>query len=311
MYGKWQQNISSNFQIFTDVQWRRVRHTINGFRDNPLLSLNKRYDFFNPKAGVSFRDKGLFAFASYAIANKEPNRNDFEASPAELPTPERLHDVELGIEYKSKKYNAGATLYHMKYKNQLVLTGKINDVGAYTRTNINNSYRAGIELQAGISLTDWLKALGNLALSRSRIKDFTEYVDDYDNGGQKNKTYDETAISFSPDVVGGATLNIIPAKKFIVDLISKYVGKQYLDNTSNNSRKLNPFFTQDVRTIYSFSKKWIKNASIIAQVNNLFNKKYEPNGYTFSYYNNSELTTENFYFPMAGTNWMVGVNLRF
>jgi iron complex outermembrane receptor protein len=199
----------------------------------------------------------------------------------------------------------------MKYKDQLVLTGKINDVGAYTRTNINTSYRAGIELQGGIMLTNWLKASGNLALSRNRLKDFTEYIDDYDNGGQKSKTYDESTISFSPSIVGGATLNIIPFKKLSIDLISKYVGKQYLDNTSNNSRKLNPFFTQDVRTIYSFSKKWIKNASIIAQVNNLFNKKYEPNGYTFSYYNNSELTTENFYFPMAGTNWMVGVNLRF
>jgi len=192
-----------------------------------------------------------------------------------------------------------------------VLTGKINDVGAYTRTNITNSYRAGIELQAGISFTNWLKATGNLALSRNRIKDFTEYIDDYDNGGQQTKTYDETTISFSPAVVGGLTLNIIPAKNFTIDIISKYVSKQYLDNTGSNNRKLNSFYTQDLRGVYSFSKKWLKNASVIAQVNNLFNKKYEPNGYTFSYYLNNELSTENFYFPMAGINWMVGVNLRF
>ena len=311
IYGKWQQDLSNVLQVYADVQWRSVRHTINGFRDNPLLKLGKKYNFFNPKLGITYRNNGILAFASYAIANKEPNRNDFEASPAELPRPERLQDIELGIEYKSKKYSAGATVYYMKYKDQLVLTGKINDVGAYTRTNITNSYRAGIELQAGISFTNWLKATGNLALSRNRIKDFTEYIDDYDNGGQQTKTYDETTISFSPAVVGGLTLNIIPAKNFTIDIISKYVSKQYLDNTGSNNRKLNSFYTQDLRGVYSFSKKWLKNASVIAQVNNLFNKKYEPNGYTFSYYLNNELSTENFYFPMAGINWMVGVNLRF
>ncbi len=311
LYGKWQQDIFHHFQIYTDVQWRRVRHIINGFRDNSLLKLDKKYNFFNPKLGMSYRNNGIMAFASYAIANKEPNRNDFEASPAELPTPERLHDVELGIEYKSKNYSASAGFYYMKYKDQLVLTGKINDVGAYTRSNINNSYRVGIELQAGISLTDWLKAVGNMAFSRNRIKDFTEYVDDYDNGGQKINTYNETSISFSPAVVGGATLNFIPAKNITIDLIGKYVSRQFLDNTNNNDRKLNPFYTQDFRAIYSFRKKWLKNASVIALVNNLFNKKYEPNGYTFSYYYNAALITENFYFPMAGTNWMVGMNLRF
>ncbi len=311
VYGKWQQDLSEALQIYTDVQWRRVRHTINGFKDNPLLQLDKKYNFFNPKLGMSYRSNGIIAFASYGIANKEPNRDDFEASPAELPKPERLHDVELGIEYKTKKYSLGSGFYYMRYKDQLVLTGKINDVGAYTRSNINNSYRAGVELQGGITFTNWLKASGNLAFSRNRLKDFTEYIDDYDNGGQKLKTYNESTISFSPSIVGGATFNIIPFKKLSIDLIGKYVGKQYLDNTSNSSRKLNPFYTQDFRAVYSLNEKWLKNALIIAQANNLFNKKYEPNGYTFSYYNNSELTTENFYFPMAGTNWMVGVNLRF
>ena len=153
--------------------------------------------------------------------------------------------------------------------------------------------------------------MGNLALSRNRIKDFIEYIDDYDNGGQKTKNYSQTTISFSPTAIGGATLNIVPAKNITIDLIGKYVSKQYLDNTGNNNRKLNRFYTQDFRGVYSFTKKWLKNASIIAQVNNIFNKKYEPNGYTFSYYYNNELTTENFYFPMAGINWMMGVNVRF
>jgi iron complex outermembrane receptor protein len=311
IYTKWQQDVSTRLQIFTDVQWRTIRHTIDGFRDNPLLQLSKEYNFLNPKLGISYRNNGVIAFASYSIANKEPNRNDFEASPAEFPRPERLNDLELGLEYKTKKYSAGAGFYYMKYRDQLVLTGKINDVGAYTRTNINNSYRAGIELQGSIFLTTWLKAGGNLALSRNRIQDFTEFIDDYDNGGQKTKTYNESTISFSPSVVGSATVTILPVKNLTIDFIGKYVSKQYLDNTSNNNRKLNPHYTQDFRTIYSLTKKWLKNASLIARVNNLFNKKYEPNGYTFSYYNNNELTTENFYFPMAGTNLLVGVNLKF
>ena len=127
------------------------------------------------------------AYASYGIANKEPNRDDFEAGMAEQPEPERLHDIEVGVEKKTKVYNLGATVYYMNYKNQLVLTGKINDVGAYTRTNIKNSYRAGIELQGGAIVNKWLQATANVSFSRNRLKNFREFIDDYDAGGQKDK----------------------------------------------------------------------------------------------------------------------------
>jgi iron complex outermembrane receptor protein len=314
VYGKWQQDITDQFQLFADAQYRRVDYDLLGFRDNPDLFINNTYDFFNPKIGLSYHQNNWLAYVSYSVAHKEPNRDDFEAGKDQQPKPETLQDWEAGIERKNNRSFLSANLYYMKYKDQLVLTGQINDVGAYTRTNIPNSYRLGIELQGSSMINKWLKAAANLTLSRNRIKNFTEYIDAYDASynwtGQNTKFYKESAISFSPDVIGAATVTLIPVKQLNIDLLSKYAGKQYLDNTENESRKLHPYFTEDVRAIYSFSKSWLKNVDLIFQVNNVFNKKYEPNGYTFSYYVASDLTTENYYYPMAGTNWMFGVNVK-
>ena len=251
------------------------------------------------------------AYASYSVANKEPNRDDYEAGLLQQPKPEHLHDIEAGIANKHSKRNWSANFYYMRYRDQLVLTGKINDVGAYTRTNIPESYRLGIELEGGLILNPWLRANGNITLSKNRILNFTEYIDDYDNGGQKTINYDEVDIAFSPSVTAAATITLQPMKALTIDLLSKYVGKQYLDNTGNDSRSLDAFFTEDLRAVYSFSKKWLKNADIIFQMNNLFNEMYEPNGYTFSYFYNGQMNTENYYFPMAGRNWMAGINLKF
>jgi iron complex outermembrane recepter protein len=147
-------------------------------------------------------------------------------------------------------------------------------------------------------------------LSTNKVKNFTEYFDDYDNGGQKTNSYQSTDIAFSPAVVGGANINFLPFKDAELSLLSKYVSKQYLDNTESDSRSLNAFYVQDVRAIYTIKKKWLKELNIIAQVNNVFGKKYEPNGYTYSYFLGGETVTENFYFPMAGTNFMIGLNVR-
>ncbi len=310
VYGKWQQNLSEAWQWFTDLQLRRVSHRINGFEDNPSLIVDKAYTFFNPKAGISYHHNHWLAYASYSVAQKEPNRDDFEANLNQLPKPEKLHDIEVSAENKNKRYSFGVTLYYMKYIDQLVLTGKINDVGSYTRTNIPNSYRLGVELQGGWVANNWLQASANLTLSRNKILNFTEYIDNYDNGDQKVNNYKETDISFSPAVISSGTVTITPVKNTVIDLISKYVGKQYLDNTQNENRKLNSFFTQDARVTYTFKKAWLKNVNVIGQVNNIFNKKYEPNGYTYSYISNNELTTENYYYPMAGTNWMLGLNIK-
>ncbi len=311
IYFKEQTKIGSLFAIFYDLQYRAVKYTIYGFRNNPGLTIKNKYNFFNPKAGLSFQKNEWSGYLSYSRGQKEPNRDDFEAGLDQQPKPEKLNDLELGLEKKNNKYNIGIVGYYMHYKDQLVLTGEINDVGAYTRTNIAKSYRAGVEIIAGAEIAPWLNAAGNVSVSKNKVIDFTEYIDDYDNGGQQTKQYSSTDIAFSPNIIAGATISFIPLKNTELSFISKYVGKQYLDNTQNETRKLNAFYTQDARFIYTITKGCLKELNIILQANNLFNKLYEPNGYTFSYYYGGSLTTENYYFPMAGTNFMVGVNLKF
>ncbi len=311
LYSKWTQQWSGHWQSFVDVQVRNISYIIHGFRDNPTLQVDENYTFLNPKLGITYNKNGWQAYASYARAGKEPNRDDFEAGTTQQPKPEILNDFELGIEKKKANCSFGANIYYMYYHNQLVLTGKINDVGAYTRINIPKSYRIGIELQGQTKITSWLNVSANMTFSENKIKDFTEYTDDYDNGGQQTKFYSKTDISFSPSVIAGGSINFIPVKNGEISLISKYVGRQYLDNTSQRSRSLNPYYLQDIRLSYLLEKKICKETNIIVQLNNVFNKKYEPNGYSFSYIYGGELTTENYYFPMAGFNFMIGVNLRF
>jgi iron complex outermembrane receptor protein len=310
VYAKWQHQINNNIELFADVQYRNVQHKMNGFKYNPTLWVNRKFDFVNPKAGITYSKNGWQTYLSYALAGKEPNRDDFEAGQTLQPKAETLHDFELGTEKKTNKYHIAATVYYMLYKDQLVLTGKINDVGSYTRTNVPNSYRLGLELQGGYTFTNWLNAAANLTLSQNKIKAFTEYVDDYDNGGQVAIPHTNTDITLSPAVIGGATINILPAKNVELSLLSKYVSKQFLDNAQDNGRVLKSFYTQDVRAAFTIKNKLFKEWNIIGQVNNVFNKKYEPNGYTFSYIYGGDFTTENYYFPMAGTNFMLAVNIK-
>ncbi len=311
VYNKWIQQWSGNWQSFVDVQFRNINYTIHGFRDNPALQINENYSFLNPKLGITYSNKSWTAFASYAMAGKEPNRDDFEAGNTQLPKAERLHDIELGVEKKGTNFTVAANFYYMSYKDQLVLTGRINDVGAYTRTNIDKSYRTGIELQGKVKITNWMNAAANITFSENKIKNFTEYLDDYDNGGQQTNFYTKTNISFSPSVISGGSINFVPVKNAEINLISKYVGRQYLDNTSQRSRSLNPYYLQDIRLSYLLKNKILKETNLMLQLNNVFNKMYEPNGYSFSYIYGGDVTTENFYFPMAGFNFMIGVNLKF
>jgi iron complex outermembrane recepter protein len=309
-YTKWTQTINKKFQTFIDVQIRNIDYNINGFRKNPTLKVNTTNLFFNPKAGITFSKNNIKAYASFGHATKEPNRDDFEAAATKLPNPEKLNDMETGIEYKKGNVNIGANFYYMLYKDQLILTGKINDVGAYTRTNIEDSYRAGLELFGGAQINKIFSLSGNITFSKNKVKNFTEYGDDYDNGGQYSKFYAESNLAFSPNLIGSLSLNIEPAKNAVINLTSKYVGKQYLDNTSNNNRKLKDYFTQDARAGYTWKGKNIKEVNLFLQANNIFSKLYEANGYTFSYITGGKLTTENFYFPMAPTTFMLGLNIR-
>ena len=310
IYLKEQTKIGKHVSLFFDLQFRSVDYKINGFRNNPNLYTASNYKFFNPKAGITFSKNDWLAYFSFSRGQKEPNREDFEANSNQIPKQEELNDFELGLENKKSNYSWKATGYFMHYKDQLVLTGKINEVGAYTRTNIPSSYRTGIELEGAVAIHSKIHASANITLSRNKILDFTEYIDDYDNGGQQTTTYKLPDIGFSPNCIAGATFEFLLSKKLALNLLSKYVSQQYLDNTQNENRKLNAYYLQDMQLHYSLNFSRIKNASIILQASNIFNNLYEPNGYTFSYLYNQELTTENYYYPMAGRNFLIALNIK-
>lgn len=308
VFGKWMEE-SGNFQFFGDVQLRNIQYDINGFRNNPTLNIKQQWTFFNPKAGIRYTKEKTSTYLSFARATKEPNRDDFEAGNMEIPRPERLDDWEAGIQHTSKKYRYSITFYYMNYKDQLVLTGRINDVGAYTRTNIAKSFRRGIELEGSYSFNPWLQLTSNLALSQNKIQSFTEYYDDYDNGGQKTNLFTSTNIAFSPAVVNNTILSASIMKKTELRWIAKYVSRQYLDNTSRKDRSLDPYLVNDLQINRTFSLKNGTAVSTVIQVNNLFNKRYAPNGYTYSYYYGGNIINNNYFYPMAERNWMIGLNI--
>jgi iron complex outermembrane receptor protein len=308
-YTKWQHQLSTHWLSFADLQYRHVKHDMNGFEGSPSLHVNRSFDFVNPKAGITYTNNGWQTFFSYALAHKEPNRDDFQAGLTNQPKAETMHDMELGIEKRNSNYHFGANIYYMYYINQLVLTGQINDVGSYTRTNVPHSYRLGIELQGSAVLNKWINVSGNLSLSRNKIASYVEYIDNYDTGGQNPVLHKNTDISFSPSIVGAASINLLPLQNLELNLLSKYVGKEYMDESQDDKRKLNDFFVENIRASWTIKKLLFAEWHIIGQVNNVFNKKYEPNGYTYSYISGGALTTENSYYPMAGTNFMLGVNI--
>lgn len=310
IYAKWLHQLNTNWNLFADLQYRTVKHEMHGFKDNPQLYIDRKFNFFNPKAGVSYFNNGYHAYVSYALAHREPNRDDFEASPTEQPKYEALHDIELGMDKKTAQFNWGATFYYMYYNNQLVLTGKINDVGSYTRTNVPKSYRMGVEVQGAVTISKWLNVSANMSLSSNKIKAFTEYIDDWDEGKQQSFEHTGTDISFSPSVIAGGSVNIIPCKNAEISLLGKYVGRQYMDNTQNKNRSLNNYYVQDIRAIYNVKDVVFKEWNFILQANNVFNRKYEPNGYTYPFFNEGTLVNDNYYYPMAGTNFMLSVNVK-
>ncbi len=309
-YAKWTRKLSTHLFSYIDLQSRNVQYNIYGFRNNPSIVVQKKWNFINPKAGITYLQKNWQAHLSYAQSTKEPNRDDFETSPSDVPKPEQLQDIEAGVRRNFNKWYVSANFYHMFYKNQLVLTGKVNDVFAYTRTNIPKSYRTGIELESGYTLIEWLTLSGNLTISKNKIPHFTEYIDDYDNGGQQIIQHHNTDISYSPNLIGSFTMDVLMMPQMHLTTFTKHVGKQYLDNTSNNNRSLSAYTTQDIKWSYQFKPKKLQSIDCFLQLNNIFSKKYVANGYTFSYIDGGEKNTENYYFPMATFNWMMGLNIR-
>ncbi|MEO7444085.1 MAG: TonB-dependent receptor plug domain-containing protein [Ferruginibacter sp.] len=309
-YVKWTEKLTGRLNSFADLQVRNVDYKLHGFRDNPALDISNNYTFFNPKLGLVYNTDASKIFLSWGKSQKEPNRDDFEAGVNQQPAAEKLQDWELGIQTNKYKASWGVNFYFMNYTDQLVLTGQVNDVGAYSRTNVPSSYRAGIELSGKVILSPVFSIMGNASFSRNKVKDFTEYLDDYDNGGQVNKSYHNTNLAFSPEVVSAATLQILPFRNAKILFTGKYVGRQYLDNTSQASRSLHAYYTQDLRLNYNISQLTAKRIEIFAQAINIFNRKYEPNGYSFSYIYQNATTTENYYFPMAPLHFMMGITIE-
>lgn len=310
IYAKWLHRFDGPLSLFADLQYRKVDYEMKGFKDNPNLFVARSFDFLNPKAGLSWQKNGWTVYGSYALAHREPNRDDYEAGVREQPTFETLHDIETGIEKKNNNYSWAATFYYMYYQNQLVLTGQINDVGSYTRRNVPASFRIGIELSGGYNFSKMLTVKGNVAFSRNKIEKFTEYVDNWDNGKQESFNYSNTDISFSPSVVGSAVVNINPTEDLQISIVGKGVGNQYLDNTQHANRILNGYYRQDVQLSYRLTDFLFKEWNFILSVHNVFNRKYESNGFTYPYYFEGKLINENSYYPMAGTNFLFGINLK-
>lgn len=315
---------TEKFTIYGDAQLRVVSYFMNGFRKNPTLNPAETYTFFNPKMGFNYmlrenKKNTQRIYASLAVAHKEPNRNDFEASPTNLPKPEQLLNVEAGYEVKIKKWSALANFYLMNYKDQLVLNGQINDVGAYTRINVPKSYRAGLELVSALRAKPWLTVSGNITFSQNKIKNFDEYIDDYDNGGQKVVAHSNTNIAFSPNVIAAADLGFKPflqsryaaLRTLECNILGKHVGRQYLDNTSDKNRSITDYTLMDLRASYELPIKKHSTLVFTFAVYNMLNKQYENNGYNFNYISGGATSVNNYYYPQAGRYFLAGISFRF
>jgi iron complex outermembrane recepter protein len=304
-------NISNNINTYLDAQVRTVSYNINGFRNTPNVTVNNSYVFFNPKAGFQYQNKHTKIFMSIAKAAKEPNRDDFETGASQIPKPEKLTDLEIGYQnlfFKKLFFNVNA--YLMAYNNQLVLTGAINDVGAQTRTNVAKSKRTGVELELNYLLSKNFTIKSNASFSSNKIKNFTESIPNYDNGTEQKINYKKTNIALSPSTLINFAPTLQVSNKVFIEWQNQYVGKQFLDNTSNNTRSLKAYYNSNL--LINYTKVISKaSATFFVQINNIFNKKYTPNGYTFNYVSAGALSVNNYYYPMAGTNFLIGANLNF
>lgn len=298
---------------YVDLQYRGIDYRMKGEDDKAgMLDIHKNYNFFNPKLGLNYAfAKNHNAFVSFSIANREPNRNNFtEAAENERPTFETLYDYEVGYEFRTDRFHVGANLYFMDYNNQLILTGKISEIGEALTSNIKDSYRTGIELMGGVRITNWLNWEGNVTLSQNKIKNFTEFVDDWDTGEQITKHYDKTNIAFSPNVIANSMFNF-GYKGFTAAFNSSFVGRQYMDNTASSDRSIDPYFVNNVRFGYTFKPKFMETITVDFTVNNLFNEQYETNGWVYSYFEGGVRKKDDGYFTQAGTNFMGRLVMRF
>lgn len=311
---KFNAKISDKINALIDLQLRHINYQISGIDDDGRnITQKHNFLFFNPKAGINYKiatNQKLYAFMG--IARREPNRDNFvDANPA-LPAPkhESLYNGELGYEISGKIISAGANMYLMQYKDQLILTGAINDVGAPVMVNVPRSYRAGLEFMAHINLLPNLYVDLNTTLSRNKITSFTEYIDNWDDWSQMAVEHTNSTIAFSPSVIAGANCTWKPVKPLEISWMSKYVSKQYLDNTQSEERILHSYLDNKLIIGLNCSTKTLKNIQLTAQINNIFNAEYETNAWVYRYMYEGSYGTLDGYFPQAKRHFMLGLSVK-
>jgi iron complex outermembrane receptor protein len=317
VYWKTGYALTDKVYLFGDLQYRGIDYKGNGIEsEQESVDFSNRYHFFNPKAGLTWEFRNNWQwYSSLAVASREPVRNDvIDALGASAPRPERLYDLEAGFRHRTSTVAFQANYYYMNYKDQLVLTGELNDVGANLRVNVPESFRTGIELDADARITSKLRWQANLTISRNKIKKFEEvlydYGDNFDGFNIVRNQYTNTDISFSPEVISGSQLSWKMAQPFEIAWLSKYVGEQFLDNTSNRSRKIDSYFLNDLRLTWTPTVKKLREVSLSLLAANVFNVAYESNGYTYGFLGGSTTYRQNFYYPQAGRNFLAMLTLR-
>ena len=285
LYLKTNYDLTNKFNIYLDLQTRLVDYTFEGFDRNGVVAnqtVNLR--FFNPKYGIfySISEKSS-VYASYSEGKREPNRNDYiESTPSSRPVPETLFDTEVGYRYNSKNIVFGINLYNMDYKNQLVNTGEINDVGASIHSNIDESYRRGIEIEKALKLTKKVIWSGNITLSENKIVSFTEYIDNWDTWGKDTLNYKNTDISFSPNIIAKSQLSY-DFGDLKASWIVKHIGDQFMDNSQSEDRMLEKYTVNNLLISYDVKLKNVKNAKITLLVNNFLNNEYENRAWVYRF----------------------------
>jgi len=315
LFGKLNINLFKKMNLYGDLQLRRIRFTINGTHDDlQNITQTHEFTFLNPKLGLLYDiTENQQTYFSVAVANREPTRSDYrDADQSHLPKAEKLLDFEAGYHYKSKPLKVSTNLFFMNYTDQLVLTGEINNVGAPIFTNVPKSYRTGIEFSGGIKISKPVKWEVNATFSKNKIDNFTGFVDNWSPPYEQiSKNLGRTDLSFSPEIIANSFLTWEPLKKLSISLASKYVSKQFIDNTSSESRKLNPYIVHDLRLSYSFSTNFVKEISIFLLINNILSEKYESNAWVYRYYYENKEYSMDGYFPQATIHLLAGISLRF
>ncbi|MFI5136386.1 MAG: TonB-dependent receptor [Sphingobacteriales bacterium] len=300
--------------LYADLQYRHIYYSFLGFDEN-LNNVQQavQLNFFNPKAGITYQlNDNSNVYASIAVGNHEPNRSDYtNSSPQSRPMPENLKDLELGYRINETTFSGSINGFYMLYKNQLVLTGALDDVGQAIRTNIKDSYRAGLEASARVKIAQPLSWYVNATVSTNKVKNFEQYLQNYDTGTLDGTLYKTSNIAYSPDFTGASTISYHPVKNAEIAFITKYVSRQYLDNTSTVSRSLDGYLVNDIRLNYNFSMKGVKNVGVSLLVNNIFSEKYQSDGATYPDIEGGKVVNYNYFFPQAPVNFLLGLNLKF